>query len=127
MDQIANMLTSLLNAQRIGKARVAVPYSGFKKDLLDFLQEKGKIAKVRLQKSPRTKLIVTLAYDKKTAAISGLKRLSSPGKRMYVKSDEIPYSYQGYGFIVVSTPEGLMDDKRARQKGQGGELICAVW
>ncbi len=127
MDSVADMLTSILNAQRVRKARVAVPYSNFKKDLLEFLRDKGVVAKIKVQDSPRNKLIVTLLYDNDQPAIRGIKRISSPGKKTYVSADQIPFSYSGYGFIVVSTSQGLMDDQQARQKGLGGELICAVW
>lgn len=127
MDPIADMLTSLLNAQRVGKKRVAVPYSNFKKSLLEFLQAKGMIASFRLQDSPKAKLIVTLKYEDEEPAIHGVRRYSKPGSRYYVGSTEIPYTYQGIGLMVVSTPEGLKDEKQARKEKVGGELICAIW
>lgn len=128
MDTVANMLTTIVNAQRVGKERVAIPYSRFSKELLEFLQKKGVLAKVRVQESPRAKLVVTLAYDEEERPkISGVKRISAPGRRSYIKHSAIPFTYQGYGFLVLSTPEGLMDDSQARKKGVGGELICAIW
>lgn len=128
MDTVANMLTALVNAQRVGKKRVALPYSRFQKSLLEFLQQQGLVAKVRVQESPRAKLVVTLAYDEhEEPKIAGAKRLSSPGRRYYAGSDEIPFSYQGFGTIVVSTSEGLLDDVSARKRGLGGELVCAIW
>ena len=128
VDVMGNLLTSLTNAQRVGKKRVAVPYSGYKKDFLEFLQRQGVVAAVRVQESPRAKLVVTLAYDDAgQGKITGAKRLSKPGRRWYAKHNEIPYTYDGYGFIVVSTPEGLMIDFKARKQGVGGELVCAIW
>lgn len=128
VDVMANLLTTLTNAQRVGKKRVAVPYSGYKKSFLEFLQSQGLVAAVRVQESPRAKLVVTLAYDEAgQPKIGGAKRLSKPGRRWYVKHGEIPYTYEGYGFIVVSTPEGLMIDRKARKAGVGGELVCAIW
>ncbi|MEX0649920.1 MAG: 30S ribosomal protein S8 [Candidatus Andersenbacteria bacterium] len=127
MDTVANMLTSLVNAQRADKKRVAVPYSAFNHRLLQMLQEKGFIASVRVQESPRSKLVVTLLYDDRTPKISGVKRLSSPGRRWYAAHNEIPYSYQGFGMIVLSTSQGLVDQDRARREKIGGELVCAIW
>lgn len=128
MDPIANMLTSLMNAQRVGKKRVAVPYSTFKKSLLDFMQQKGFVASVRTQESPISKLVVTLAYDEnEKPVLQGTRRLSKPGARYYVASDDIPYSYRGIGMMVISTSKGLMTDNEARRQKLGGEAICALW
>ncbi len=128
MDPIANMLTTLNNAQRVGKQRAAIPYSRFTKSMLDVLQKKGIIAKVRLQASPKAKLIVTLVYDEHdTPRIRGVRRLSTPGRRLYVKQDKIPNNYRGFGIIILSTPKGLMDDNEARREKLGGELVCAIW
>ena len=128
MDPIADMLTSLVNAQRVGKKRVAVPYSHFKKNLLTTLQEQGYISSVRVQESPKSKLVVSLAYDDfGNPKIRGVKRMSSPGGRMYARHAKMPYSYEGYGTIIVSTSRGLMDEKKARKDKVGGELVCAIW
>ncbi|MBI3251293.1 MAG: 30S ribosomal protein S8 [Candidatus Andersenbacteria bacterium] len=128
MDPIADMLTTLLNAQRVGKKRVVVPYSTFKKSLLDFLQQKGVIAACRVQESSKAKLVVTLKYDdSEQPVLHGVRRFSKPGSRYYVGSTEIPYSYQGVGFVVISTSQGLKDEKQARREKIGGELVCAIW
>ncbi|MEX1112191.1 MAG: 30S ribosomal protein S8 [Candidatus Andersenbacteria bacterium] len=127
MDTVANVLTSLVNAQRAGKKRAAVPYSKFSHSLLQMLKEKGYIANVRLQESPRAKLVVTLDYDGRTPKITAVKRLSTPGRRWYASHDEIPFDYQGYGMVIISTSEGLMDETKARKQKKGGELICAIW
>lgn len=127
MDTVANTLNTLVNAQRVGKKRVAVPYSNFSKALLDFLVQKERVAHVRVQKSPRSKLVVTLAYDGNVPRIQGVRRISRPGRRDYTKGRSISYKYAGTGFMVISTPAGLMDDRQARTKGVGGEVICAIW
>jgi small subunit ribosomal protein S8 len=128
MDPIANMLTTLSNAQQVGKKRAAIPYSRFKKDLLDLLQNEGMVAKVRVQESPRAKLVVTLAYDEQgQPRFKGVRRLSTPGQRVYVKKGRIPYTYQGFGTVILSTSQGLMIDREARRQGLGGELLCAIW
>ena len=84
MDPIADMLTTIINAQRVKKKRVAIPYSKFKEDLLNLLQRKGLIAKVRVQDSPKSKLVVTLKYDnQEMPVIHGVRRKSKPGRRIY--------------------------------------------
>ena len=128
MDTISNMLNSLVNAQKVGKKRVAVPYSTFKKSLLEALQQEGFVGKTRLQEGPRPKLVVALQYDDKgRPAINGIDRLSRPGRRWYASHTEIPFKYAGYGKIIISTSSGLVSDKKARQESLGGELICAIW
>lgn len=128
MDTVGNTLTILLNGQRVGKKRVAVPFSRFTERLLTFMKEQKLIGDIRLQESPKAKLIVSLAYSEAgKGAISGSQRISKPGRRVYAGADFLPYSRQESGMIIVSTPEGLMNEKRARGKGIGGELICAIW
>lgn len=129
MDAIANMLTSLLNAQRVGKTRVAVPYSRFKEQLANLLSDKGLVAAYRVQEGVKAQVILTLAYDEESGRprIQGVKRLSTPGRRQYAKHGHVPYPVQAQGAVVVSTPQGLMDDGQARRAGIGGELICEIW
>lgn len=128
MDTVANMLTTLINAQRVGKRRVAIPYASFTKELLEFLQQRGLVASVRVQEAPKAKLVVTLAYDDNNQpAIHGVRRLSKPGSRYYSRSTAIPYRYAKIGFILLSTSKGLKDDRQARREKVGGELICAIW
>ena len=127
MDTIANMLVSLKNAQQVGKKRIAVPYSKAAVSLAQFFQEKGLVVKIREQEGPRRKLIITLNYADDKPRLNGLRRISKPGQRRYVGKDEIPYSFDGFGFLIISTSRGLVDDKTARRDGIGGEIICEVW
>ena len=81
-----------------------------------------------MQDGPRSKLVLTLAYDEEGAPlIHGVRRLSRPGQRLYTPSDKIPYSLDGVGSVILSTSKGLMDDSKARKLGVGGELVCEVW
>jgi small subunit ribosomal protein S8 len=128
MDPIGDMFTTLINAQRVGKKRVALPYSRFKEQILELLKARQIIGSVRLQDAPIAKLVVALAYDEAgSPRIHGVRRLSKPGSRVYATSKDIPYSKDGLGMVIVSTPEGLMDDTGARRKGMGGELIGEIW
>lgn len=128
MDTIADILTIIINGQRVQKKHVAVPYSTFAQNLLAFMKQHDFIGDVRMQESPKAKIVVSLAYsDSGKPKISGVTRLSKPGRRVYAPSTHMPYTHQDSGMIIVSTSEGLMDEKHARGKGIGGELICAIW
>jgi len=127
MDTLGNFLTSLINAQRVGKKRMVAPYSVLNESVANFLQTKGLVAKVRRKGEGMNELIVTLAYEAGSPRVHGLRRLSRPGQRRYAGAGEIPYSYDGLGLIVISTSQGLKDDKTARSEGVGGELLCEIW
>lgn len=128
MDTVANILTIIINGQRAQKKRVVVPYSTFAESLLAFMKKNDFIGDVRTQESPIAKLVVSLSYSESgKPKIGGVKRISKPGRRVYAGAAHMPYSYQEAGMIVVSTPQGLMDEKHARGKKVGGELICAIW
>jgi small subunit ribosomal protein S8 len=126
MDSVANMLTSLVNAQHVGKERVAVPHSRFKEQLARLFQEKGIVSDVRVQAGPHAKLIITLAYDAGQPRVRQVVRLSKPGRRLYVRSDQIPWGRKSVSTFILSTSQGLMDDKSARAAGLGGELVCEL-
>lgn len=128
MDTVGNMLNSIINAQAVGKARIVVPYSSFQFQLAEFLQSKGLLAKIKADQDGKPTLQLTLKYDDdKTPAMARIKRLSKPGRRLYSRKQNIPYSIENRGMIVISTSQGLMDDKEARRKNVGGELICEIW
>lgn len=126
MDTVADMLNTLVNAQRVGKERIAVPHSRFKEQLVQLLQAKGLVASVRVQKTAKPKLIITLAYEDGVPKVRQATRLSKPGCRLYVNHSEIPWSSSKYGMYVISTSQGLVDERDARAKGLGGELVCEI-
>jgi small subunit ribosomal protein S8 len=126
MDTIADMLTTLANAQRVGKERIAVPHSRFKEQLVRLLKEKGAVAGVRVQDTARPKLVITLAYENGQPRVRQAIRLSKPGRRMYVGHNQLPWAVEGVNSYIISTSEGLMDERGARTKGLGGELICEL-
>ena len=126
MDTVGDMLNTLVNAQRVGKERIAVPHSRFKEQLARLLQEKGIVSDVRVQSETKPKLVITLAYDAGQPRVREAVRLSKPGRRLYVKHDEIPWGTKGASTFIVSTPQGLMDERGAREAGLGGELVCEL-
>lgn len=119
MDTIANFLTSLRNAEMAGRKTAVVPFSKINVSLLGILSESGYVA--GFEPSERT---VTVNL---TDASHTYKRVSKPGRRVYVAADEIPTVLGGRGIAVVSTSSGLMTGKAAKKQGLGGELICEVY
>lgn len=130
MDPIANMLVSIRNAQAVNKETVNVPYSVVKHRIADILRDKGFVGLVekRERKMTHPALTITLKYDEKgRGAISYMKRISKPGRRIYTKKDEMQRVHGGHGIGIISTSHGLMTVEDAKQKGVGGEIICEVW
>jgi small subunit ribosomal protein S8 len=127
-DPICDMLNRIGNAQAVLKETVDIPFSGLKYEIAKILEKKGFIAKVEKKgKKARRTIEITLKYDANQPAISGLKRTSKPGQRIYKKAKEIKPVKGGYGVAIISTPKGLMTDKEARKKKLGGEIICEIW
>lgn len=120
-DPIADFLTRLRNASLAGKAQVIVPQSKVLKKLADIFKKEGFIESVKVEDS---KLIVKLNSDK---PFGSLRRLSKPGVRYYTNAAHIPSPRSGYGFVVLSTPKGILTGFQARKQKVGGELICEVW
>lgn len=129
-DQIGDLLTRIRNAQDAGHPTVAIPASTTKERLLKVLQEEGYIDGYESTKDKNDKpsLKVVLRYTNNgEPVIREIKRLSRPGKRVYVPKDRIPVLRGGLGLVVVSTPRGMLSDRSARKEGIGGELICSVF
>lgn len=128
-DPIANMLTSVRNAQAARKTLVRVPYSRLKREIVGVLREAGYVGPVsEATEDTRKFLEVTLLYDAAgQPRIRGLQRVSKPGRRWYVRRREIPRVLSGLGVAVLSTPQGLLTDAEARKRGLGGEVLCTVW
>ena len=124
-DPIADMLTRIRNANSSKHATVDVPKSKIKKAIADILVEEGYIA--GYTEDDRT-LKITLKYvGNKQRVISGLKRISKPGLRVYAECENLPKVLNGLGIVLVSTSQGVMTDKKAREAGIGGEVMAYVW
>lgn len=133
-DPIADMLTRIRNAVMIGSPTVAMPNSKIKSAIAKIMKEEGYIAGYEVVdgKTPAQKILrVRLKYigerRERHPVITGLERISSPGRRVYAGKQEIPWVLSGMGIAILSTPKGVMTGQRARQLGVGGEVICKVW
>ena len=128
-DPIADMLTRIRNANTAKKSSVDVPASNMKKAIAQILFEQGYIKSFEEIKDDKQGIIrVTLKYDETgKRVISGLRRISKPGLRVYVNKDELPKVLNGLGIAIISTSKGLKTDKDARAEGLGGEVIAFVW
>ena len=129
-DPIADMLTRILNANTAKHDTVDVPASKMKLAIANILVDEGYIAKYDLVEDGAFKTIhITLKYgaDKNEKVISGLKRISKPGLRVYANTEDIPKVLGGLGTAIISTNKGVVTDKEARKLGVGGEVLCFVW
>ena len=128
-DTIADLLTRIRNASSAKHDCVEVPSSNMKRSIVKILAEEGYIKGYTEKKDGKQGIIkVNLKYGAdKTAAISGLRRVSKPGLRIYAGADEMPKVMKGLGVAIVSTSKGVMTDKRARQEHVGGEVLAFIW
>ncbi|MCL4413203.1 MAG: 30S ribosomal protein S8 [Acidimicrobiales bacterium] len=130
-DPVADMLTRIRNANVAMHDTVAMPSSKLKESLASILEREGYIegfAVSNEESRPGRKLEITLKYaSDRTRGISGLKRVSKPGLRVYARAGKVPRVLGGMGVAVVSTSRGLMTDREARQRHVGGEVLCYVW
>jgi len=129
IDPIADMLNRIRNAQAVSHQTVILPFSKMKYEIAKILQKQGFVGEVEKKGRHTNKVIkITLKYsEEKEPLISGLKRISKPGQRIYAAAKEIRSVRGGYGIAIISTSKGLMTDKEARKKKLGGEVICEVW
>lgn len=127
-DPIADMLTRIRNARGASMSRVSIPYSRIKFQIAEILKASGYLSDVKVAKNGAFQ-VLDLGIDGEGVKrpLQKLLRVSKPGRRVYVKRDEIPHVLSGRGIVIVSTSSGLMTGQQARQKGLGGELICKVW
>lgn len=127
-DAIADMLTRIRNAASTNHSHVEVPASGIKKAIADILVREGYLAKVEeIADNKQGMLRLTLKYSGKKCVITGLKRISKPGLRVYAGVEEMPRVLGGLGIAILSTSKGLMTDKEARKLGIGGEVLAYIW
>ncbi len=128
-DPIADMLTRIRNANTAKHTSVEVPASNMKKALAEILLEEGYIQNYQVIEDGKQGIIkITLKYGaNKSKVITGLKRISKPGLRVYASSDELPSVLKGLGIAIISTSKGIMTDKKARRENVGGEVLAFVW
>lgn len=126
-DPIADTLTKIRNAQAVQKETVEIKFSKMNLAILNILQENGYVEKIEVAEE-NAKITVYLKYDKKNQPkIRHLKRISKPGRRIYATCDKLPFVLNGYGLAIISTSQGLMTNKQAREKNLGGEVICEIF
>ena len=129
-DRIADMLTRIRNANQMKYDTVTVLSSKMIEEIAKILKDEGYISNYKITKNTNgDEMILDLKYsaDKKERVITGLKRISKPGLRVYAKHDELPRVLNGLGIAIISTSEGLMTDKNARSKHLGGEVLAYIW
>lgn len=127
-DPIADMLARIRNGNMRKHESVEVPASNMKKNLAQILLDEGYISGYNVTEDDKQDLItIDLKYVEDERSISGLKKISKPGRRVYVGAKDVPSVLNGLGIAVLSTSHGMMTDKQARKEGVGGEVICYVW
>jgi len=127
-DPIADLLTRIRNASLAKKRRVEIPSSKMKLSLVEILKQQNFIEEYNLVEDNKQNVIdVKLKYIDGKAVISGLKKISKPGLRVYEGADTLPRVLNGLGIAVISTSKGLMTEKQARKESIGGEVICHIW
>jgi small subunit ribosomal protein S8 len=127
-DPVSDMLTRIRNALRIRAEKVDIPASRMKVEIARILKEEGFIKTYKILKDKRQGILrIVPRYVKSESVINGLKRISKPGRRVYVDSREIPKVMGGVGIAILTTSKGIMSDKASRREGAGGEVICYVW
>lgn len=126
-DPIADMLTRLRNALAVKKAEVIIPCSKIKLAIADILKKNGYIVDYEKTDDNYGEIKVILKYRDGKPAITFLKRISKPGRRVYVQKDELPVVLNSLGIAIISTPQGVMTNKSAKKAGIGGEILCEIY
>ena len=127
-DPIADMLTRIRNANKMRYTEVVVPASKIKIEIAKILKSEGYIEGYKISKqAPQDNIILNLKYVEKQNVITGLKRISKPGLRVYVKETEVPKVLNGLGIAILSTSQGVITDKKARELKTGGEVLAYIW
>lgn len=128
-DPIADMLTRIRNEILVKGEKVDIPASKMKVEIAKILKEEGFIKSYKIIRDKKQGILrITLKYaPDNTPLISGLQRISKPGRRVYVGKGEIPKVMGGVGIAILTTPKGILSDKECRKEGVGGEVLCYVW
>jgi small subunit ribosomal protein S8 len=127
-DPIADMLNRIKNAQAVNHPTVEMPFSNFKYEIAKILEKNGFVEKIEKKgRKARKTMEIVLKYRDKAPVISGIRRISKPGQRIYLSSGEIKKVKEGYGMAILSTSKGLMTDREAKKQKMGGEVLCEIW
>ncbi|MBU1036619.1 30S ribosomal protein S8 [Patescibacteria group bacterium] len=128
-DPIADMLTRIRNSTAVKKSEIILPYSKIKFAIAQLLKKEGYLEDIEVLKENKnfTELRIVLKYEDKKPVINHIKRVSKPGKRVYVDREHIPFILNNLGIAILSTSRGIMTNKQARRAKIGGELICEIW
>ncbi|WP_422667396.1 30S ribosomal protein S8 [Buchnera aphidicola] len=125
-DPIADMLTRIRNGQSANKYSVIMPASKLKKSIVELLKKEGYIQDFHIKGDTKLELEIFLKYFKGKSVIESIQRISRPSLRIYKKKNKLPKVMAGLGIAVISTSQGVMTDRRARQVGLGGEIVCYI-
>lgn len=127
-DPIADLFTRIRNANQMRHESITLPHSKLKTEIARILEEEGFINGYKVEGDVKKNLIVELKYGRSNEkVITGLKRVSKPGLRVYAKCEDLPRVLNGLGLAIISTPKGVMSEKQARKENVGGEVIAYVW
>jgi small subunit ribosomal protein S8 len=127
-DPIADMITRIKNAVMAEHEELILPHSKMKEAIAKILKESNYIKDYQVvEKKPQSDIKITLNYINGVSAISGVKRVSKPGRRVHLPVDQIPRTLNGYGLTIISSNKGVIDDKTARKQNLGGEVLCQIW
>ena len=126
-DPISDLLTRIRNAGMARHAKVTMPYSKLKASVAQILHQEGYVADVGIEEGTKKAITLALKYDGRRPVIAGLRQISTPGLRRYVRSTEIPRVLGGMGVAIVSTSKGVMTGSEAKKQNLGGELVCYIW
>lgn len=127
-DPIADMLTRIRNANTVRHEVVEIPSSNIKKSIANILLQEGYVKDIEEYSDGAVPMLrVSLKYQGKDRVITGLKKISKPGLRVYCRKDNIPKVLNGLGVAIISTSKGIVTDREARKLGLGGEVICYIW
>ena len=128
MDPITDMLNRIRNAQAVLHPQVEMPYSDLKYEIAKLLEKKGLIEKAaKAGKKEKKSIEITLKYEDKVPVISGMRRISKQGQRIYLPAKKIRPVKGGFGISIISTSKGLITNKEAKKQKLGGEILCEIW
>ena len=128
MDPITDLLNRIRNAQAVLHPKIEAPYSDLKYEIAKLLEKNGFVEKASKTGKKSNKIIeIVLKYEDKAPVISGLKRVSKQGQRIYISATKLRPVRDGYGLAIISTSKGLMTNKEAKRQNLGGEILCEIW